>query len=251
MVGAGGDWTAEVEAPILALSEVLECAGSEQPDCLTSAQVRAAQELYRGVHTLEGIRLAPGGAPRGSELQWDGLNRKSIAQTFTEYFAFGEPRPGYRHRDFDVKGLSTQGIFTLMLRDVFVELSIAPKTVHHVSADPVQQVPEELREGQHTVWQFLAAEPMANQNLAIIGPPGSGKTTLLKHMALTLTDKKKRADHGAPHKLPILLFLRNHATTIDENPNYELAEAVHEALQSSKMPAPPPAAGARCRPARR
>ena len=41
----------------------------------------------------------------------------------------------YRHRDFDVKGLSTQGIYTLELEQVFVELSIAPQPPPYLPPD--------------------------------------------------------------------------------------------------------------------
>ncbi|MGH7452422.1 MAG: hypothetical protein ACRENG_13835, partial [bacterium] len=98
----------------------------------------------------------------------------------------------YRHRDFDVKGLSTQGIYTLELEQVFVELSVAPQLLHQTSADPIRKLPEKLREGQHSIWEFLQSGQMAKQNFAIIGPPGSGKTTLLKHMTLMLAGDKKR-----------------------------------------------------------
>lgn len=146
----------------------------------------------------------------------------------------------YRYRDFDVKGLSTQGIFALMLEDVFVELSMEPEPIHDISADPLYMA-KELKEGKHTIWAFLAAKQMAEQNLAIIGPPGSGKTTLLQHVALSLTDSKKRSRLDAPNKLPLLLFLRNHAKMISENPAYTLAEAAHESLMTGKMPEAPPA----------
>ncbi|MCA9998442.1 MAG: hypothetical protein KDE56_21920, partial [Anaerolineales bacterium] len=117
----------------------------------------------------------------------------------------------YRHRDFDVKGLSTQGIYTLELEQVFVELSIAPQPPGKVPADPIYKLPEELRQGSHPIWQFLAAEPLQKQQFAILGAPGSGKTTLLKHMTLALAAGK---GNGLPKKLPILLFLRDHAAAI-------------------------------------
>ena len=192
----------------------------------------------------------------------------------------------YRHRDFDVKGLSTQGIFTLMLEDVFVSISIAPQVIHRTSADPIRMLETargrgpatragRLRElnpaqygprnralspegcvygtpgyapthspsrallGPHDIWEFLAAEQMTEQNLAIIGPPGSGKTTLLQHITLIMIDRKKRMEYRAPDKLPILLFLRNHADAIKENESYSLAEAVYRSLEMSKMPDPP------------
>ncbi|MGD9100727.1 MAG: hypothetical protein PVF45_09630 [Anaerolineae bacterium] len=68
----------------------------------------------------------------------------------------------YRHRDFDVKGLSTQGTYTLALERIFVELSIAPQPAHKTSADPIRAVPEALRKGRHVVWDYLQSEPMAD-----------------------------------------------------------------------------------------
>jgi energy-coupling factor transporter ATP-binding protein EcfA2 len=146
----------------------------------------------------------------------------------------------YMHRAFDVKGLTTQGIYTLELEKVFVELSVAPQPVHQVSADPIRTLPEALREGRHLVWDYLKAEQISSQNLAIIGPPGSGKTTLLKHMTLTLAaDKRRHQQVGTPDRLPILLFLRNHADAIKTNPNLPLVQAVQDSLAKWEMSAPP------------
>ncbi|MCA9964924.1 MAG: hypothetical protein KC423_11790 [Anaerolineales bacterium] len=135
----------------------------------------------------------------------------------------------YRHRDFDVKGLSTQGIYTLELEQVFVELSIAPQPPGKVPADPIQQLPDELRQGSHTIWQFLAAEPLQKQQFAILGAPGSGKTTLLKHMTLVLAAGKGKE---LPKKLPILLFLRDHAAAIATAMGYEPKQVAAEPVLS-------------------
>jgi hypothetical protein len=135
----------------------------------------------------------------------------------------------YKSRDFDVKGLSTQGKFTLEVERVFVELSVSPQAVHQASANLIPQIPEELREGHHPIWEYLIMNRMSNHNLAIIGPPGSGKTTLLKHLALNMIAGKKRNHHVTiPWKIPILLFLRKHAKAIGENPNLTLAQLVRE-----------------------
>jgi len=177
----------------------------------------------------------------------------------------------YRYRDFDVKGLSTQGIFTLMLEDVFVSIRVAPQVIHRVSADPLGM--SEVRgarggnfsfdrfspsghlptptprlngypatyslSGTHDIWQFLSAEQIMDQNLVIIGPPGSGKTTLVQHMTLVLANRKKQSEIKAPDKLPILLFLRNHAEAIKDDDSYWLAKAAHLSLQLNRMPDPP------------
>src|SRR5690242_4177480 len=45
----------------------------------------------------------------------------------------------YQHRDFDIKGLSTQTIHTLDLEQVFVELKLQPQVAHNTSADPLSR----------------------------------------------------------------------------------------------------------------
>ena len=144
----------------------------------------------------------------------------------------------YQHRDFDVKGLNTQGIYTLNLEQVFVELRIDPKPAHYTSPDPLQ-VPEALRKGGHVIWDYLESEPLTGQHLVIIGPPGSGKTTLLKHMTLTIVTRKKRHKKiKLPRKLPILLYVRDHVNSLRETPTFSLEDAIHAHLDKWKRPVP-------------
>ncbi len=143
----------------------------------------------------------------------------------------------YRHRDFDVKGLGTQGPYTLELERVFVELRLHPQAPHRTSADPVPKVPRELQEGRHTVWDFLTSPHL--RHLVIIGPPGSGKTTLLKHIAISLASgKKRRKQVGLPDTLPILLFLRDHAKAIQKDPNIDLVHLLQATLKKWNVEAP-------------
>jgi len=149
----------------------------------------------------------------------------------------------YQHRDFDVKGLNLQGPYALELDQVFIELSIDTTIPQQMPTNPI---PQELREGSHTIWYFLASAPLAKQNLVIIGPPGSGKTTLLKHITLSLVAPGKRLNDriSIPRKLPILLFLRDHANTIHINANkdkhgFTLIEALHDHLKRWEQPDPP------------
>src|SRR5437879_4238544 len=129
----------------------------------------------------------------------------------------------YECRDFDVKGLSTQGTYTLELQRVFVELSVDPRPLHQTSQDPIAKLPERLRQGRHDIWEYLAV----GRNLALLGPPGSGKTTLLRHIALVLALRRTHPNaKGAPQRLPILLFLRSHARDIAAHRELPLAEGV-------------------------
>lgn len=131
-----------------------------------------------------------------------------------------------RYRDVDVKGLSAQGLCTLMLEDVFVELRMASS----------QKVKGPLRKEQSSIWPFLSSSRENHgQHLAIIGPPGSGKTTLLQHMALTLTHEHKRGLIGLPNHVPMLLFLRHHAARIAADEDYTLSDAMIEALADGGM----------------
>ncbi len=144
----------------------------------------------------------------------------------------------YEHRDFDVKGLSTQGAYTLALEQVFVQLSMVPKPVHSIPTNPLLQVPEELRMGEHSIWDYLTSETLKQQQLAIIGAPGSGKTTLLKHIALTLVNKKQRRQYSIAHTLPILLFLRDHSNALKDASNFCLVDAVQAHINKWGQPAP-------------
>lgn len=60
----------------------------------------------------------------------------------------------FEHRTFDVKGLSTQNIYTLELEQVFVDLSLAPKAPHEASNNPIAKLPEELQSGRHSIWRY-------------------------------------------------------------------------------------------------
>lgn len=145
----------------------------------------------------------------------------------------------YQHRVFDMKGLSTQGPFNLELEGVYVQLGMDPASPGGVSTNPLAALPEELRAGLHSIWEYIGKEKQG-RNYAVLGPPGSGKTTLLKHVALTLCAPTRRRDKlGAPALLPILLFLRDHAAGIQENPSISLAQLVHEQFAARQAPPPP------------
>lgn len=144
------------------------------------------------------------------------------------------------HQVVDVKGLSTRTAHDLELEDVFVELDIEPIAVHKASTNPIK-IPENFRQGERTVWDYLVSAPLRQHHFVIIGAPGSGKTTLLKHIALTLMQhKKSRKRIRLSYKLPILLFLRQHANTVKENASFSLTEAVQDHIQKRWQQVIPP-----------
>jgi energy-coupling factor transporter ATP-binding protein EcfA2 len=168
---------------------------------------------------------------------------EAVQSIFSGYHKHYHKYLGYQHRDFDVKGLSLQGPFGLELDQVFIELSIDTTMPRQMPTNPI---PQELRQGSHTIWDFLASAPLAKQNLVIVGPPGSGKTTLLKHITLSLLASRKRLNGRVrvPRKLPVLLFLRDHASAIHtsatkDKPDFTLVEALHDHLKRWEQPDPP------------
>lgn len=145
----------------------------------------------------------------------------------------------YHHRNFDVKGLTTQGVYTLELAQVFVELALDRQTAEAASADPIRPMGAPLQEGRHAVWSYLNSKQMIGRTLVFLGPPGSGKTTLLKHLAITLAPAKSdlKITQGY-NRLPILLFLRNYTDEILKNPRFTIVHALQSVLQKWEIDVP-------------
>jgi energy-coupling factor transporter ATP-binding protein EcfA2 len=139
----------------------------------------------------------------------------------------------HRHRTFDVKGLTTQGIYALEIEQVYVELTIDPRHADKASSDPIAKpVPS----GRHDIWTLLSATQLRHQSFAVLGPPGSGKTTLLKHIALVLA-KHRGKFHGL-RLMPVLLFIRDLSPAIAVNPEQTLVELVDAAVSKMGVAAP-------------
>ncbi|HNC98878.1 MAG TPA: NACHT domain-containing protein, partial [Myxococcota bacterium] len=120
----------------------------------------------------------------------------------------------YRTRDFDVKGLSTQGNFSLELDRLYVDLRLMPESLHRPRMNPVAPALESAEDTSSELELPDAVD--AFPRLAILGPPGCGKTTLLRYAALQLAGPPSvRADSGLPGEIPVLLFLRDIAPHLD------------------------------------
>ncbi|EFH86011.1 protein kinase domain-containing protein [Ktedonobacter racemifer] len=225
-----------VETFALALAEAANTieASSEARLSTTTGMIPVpAQQVDTPVHLLTAPLVAVKQIASWLDvrMQW---NLSSVHKRYCHYLLS-------QHRDLDVKGLGTQSMYTLALEQVFVELSMVPTPVHQVSADPLRVRPD-LAPGEHQIWDFLASPALQQQHFVVVGSPGSGKTTLLKHMVLTLASRRRLEQGSAiPTKLPVLLFLRDHAQTIKRRgERYTLEEAAadhHKKYWRQSMPA--------------
>ena len=129
----------------------------------------------------------------------------------------------WRCRDFDIKGLSTQGPYTLELEKVFVELSIIPRSTPEECKNPIAHLPKSFIQKSHVVWDFLRLKNLSWHNFVIIGPPGSGKTTMLKHMVITLALGKQR------RKLAI--ECEQEALTVEEKTRSKLKKLLEKEIE--------------------
>ncbi|MFF0338348.1 NACHT domain-containing protein [Kribbella sp. NPDC004875] len=121
-------------------------------------------------------------------------------------------------RDVELLGMATQGEFSLQLRHVYVDVSLAPSalqtTTHAPFVGPDTQAGE-----RRSLESFLGGhQPRV---FAVIGGPGSGKTTLLRRTVMTLGESGR-------HKrgLPVILYLRDHVQEIVRNPGVSIPELI-------------------------
>jgi len=79
----------------------LQCRSGAKGRCLSAAQVAAARAMYGGARNSAGLLLYPGGAPYGSELDWNGPMMAAISQQSLRFLAFPEIRPAFDYKTFD------------------------------------------------------------------------------------------------------------------------------------------------------
>ncbi|MFI8104909.1 NACHT domain-containing protein [Streptomyces sp. NPDC086023] len=126
-------------------------------------------------------------------------------------------------RDMETVGIATHGEFVLRTHQVYVDVSLAPQTVQATAGAPYlgavseQETAPGRRRSLESVLRD-AEEGTAARILAVVGGPGSGKTTLARSTALSLCERGRRP---WARRLPVLLYLRDHAATLlaDEPPH--------------------------------
>ncbi|GAB3657537.1 hypothetical protein GCM10027589_17690 [Actinocorallia lasiicapitis] len=114
--------------------------------------------------------------------------------------------------DMETIGIVTQGEYVLATEQVYVDVCLRPSTVRAAEtgvARPAGDVAE-----RRPLGSFLGEGKV----LAVLGSPGSGKTTLARHAALRMCVRGRR------RRLPVLLYLRDHADLILADPPADLSE---------------------------
>jgi energy-coupling factor transporter ATP-binding protein EcfA2 len=211
---------------------VADASGSQQRAAAHAAAF-AFEVLAHFAHSPESAD--PMDSPEGvpvARLSWPSwlLSMSGYFRDYQQHFL-------RKHRFLDLKGLETHGPFALELASIFIEPHLGlPKLAGRVSSGILHQVPQALPEGPGTVWTFLQDESWRFYHMVLIGTPGSGKTTILQHLGLSLVpawrQQNKENAHlpQLPYRLPVLLFLREHAAAIVQNRRFSLAEAVQADL---------------------
>jgi hypothetical protein len=127
-------------------------------------------------------------------------------------------------RFVDLKGLATIGPFTPELDEVFVDVSLVFRPPHLISQGVLG---DQADTGRRPLSEFIGQRRPTV--LAVVGAPGSGKTTLLRHTARHVC-LEARTQGRSGRNLPILLYLRDHASVITKDPTVSLAALVRSTL---------------------
>ena len=135
----------------------------------------------------------------------------------------------YLHRYFNIKGLSSQGAFNLEQPEVYIDVTLSSENLDNSIAGVIPQANNGLSsKNPHHIWDYIDKKAMPGNKLVVIGSPGSGKTTILKQ--ITLAFCKFRKKYSLPNRIPLLIFIRNHAPDIIGNPKIRLVEVLSDSL---------------------
>jgi NACHT domain len=138
----------------------------------------------------------------------------------------------------DQRGQVLIGDFTPALDAVFVDVDLVRSPLMDIRPGPLPN-PAKEQDKRFGLRDALGQEKPAV--LAVVGAPGIGKTTLLRHAARQgcLRRLSRRHRRGHARDLPILLYLRDHATAIINDPAVSLPALLRTTLTTVGADEPP------------
>jgi hypothetical protein len=120
-------------------------------------------------------------------------------------------------------GLVTQAEYVLRTRQVYVDVALQPRPVTETVPDGGVGGVAATSAGER---RPLASFLTPGNVLAVLGAAGSGKTTLARYTALEMAEQRWQpwqAGFWRPRRIPVLLYLRDHAQAILAEPAQNLA----------------------------
>lgn len=123
-----------------------------------------------------------------------------------------------------VKDLKTPGYYAPDLDEVYIDLKLGRQFPERAEQNFLARFPQDAT-ARLGLDEFLdSSRPVV---LAIVGAPGSGKTTLVRRTARQICESPS----GRRRPVPILLFLRDHVTTVLASADVTLADLVRTTLE--------------------
>jgi hypothetical protein len=119
-------------------------------------------------------------------------------------------------------GLVTQAEYVLRTRQVYVDVALQPRTVTETMPDGGVGGVVAAAGTRMPLASFLTR----GRVLAVLGAAGSGKTTLVRYTALKMAERRWwpwQTEFWRPRRIPLLLYLRDHAQAILAEPPQNLA----------------------------
>jgi hypothetical protein len=158
---------------------------------------------------------------------------ETVQRLLSQYYKQYQEYFQSEYQDINVKGLKTRARST-KLEYIFIERQMKRTFSGQASTDLLHQVSGTSRKKLYINEEIYTSEKILydRDHMVILGPPGSGKTTMLQHFGLLLLLHSRRPSKNnkrLPYRLPVLLFLRDHATAIQQQADYSLNDAVRVA----------------------